>query len=71
MQGRPRTQAGGTDRAAPSSAALFDDFDVIAGLGLVIWIQAVEQFELWTGVDAPEDLMRQVAAMAIKSRSEK
>ena len=44
--------------------------ETIGGLPMLVR-QAVEQFELWTGVDAPEDLMRQVAAMAIKSRSEK
>ena len=44
--------------------------ETIGGLPMLV-NQAVEQFELWTGVDASQDLMRHVAAKAIKSRSEK
>jgi 3-dehydroquinate dehydratase/shikimate dehydrogenase len=42
--------------------------ETIGGLPMLA-TQAVEQFRLWTGVDASEDLVRQVAEKAIKSRS--
>ena len=50
--------------------ALAAGCEKIGGLSMLV-TQAGEQFKLWTGVDAPEDLMHQVAAKAIKSRSEK
>jgi shikimate 5-dehydrogenase len=44
--------------------------ETVGGLPMLV-SQAVEQFKLWTGEDALEDLMRQVATKAIKSRSGK
>lgn len=44
--------------------------ETVGGLDMLV-AQAVEQFQLWTEVEAPENLMQQAAVKVIKSRSTK